>query len=227
MSQNILINCDMGECLNPDPDPIIMPLIDMANIACGGHAGDDNSMVKTIQLAKKFNVSVGAHPSYDDSENFGRVSQKVTIDELKKSIFHQIEVFTDHCFDNELKFNYIKPHGALYHDMMIKKDIMDALVSIVMKINPKISLIVPAGHEEYISDYTNEINFYREVFADRLYMGVNLVKRSKKGSVFDSPEKIVNQYKFFKCLNDYPIDTICFHGDNFASVQALQELSKC
>ncbi|MEK9575234.1 MAG: LamB/YcsF family protein, partial [Gammaproteobacteria bacterium] len=105
MSQNILINCDMGECLNPDPDPIIMPLIDMANIACGGHAGDDNSMVKTIQLAKKFNVSVGAHPSYEDKENFGRVSQKVTIDELKKSIYHQLEVFTNHCFDNELKFN--------------------------------------------------------------------------------------------------------------------------
>jgi len=65
------------------------------------------------------------------------------------------------------------------------------------------------------------------VFADRLYMGHNLANRSTKGSVFDSPEKIVNQYMFFQSLNDYPIDTICFHGDNFASVQALQELSKC
>jgi len=60
-----------------------------------------------------------------------------------------------------------------------------------------------------------------------LYIGHNLVKRSTEGSVLDSPEKIVNQYKFFQCFNDYPIDTICFHGDNFASVQALQELSKC
>jgi len=70
----MLINCDLGECLIPNPDADIMSLIDMANIACGGHAGDDESMVKTIKLAKENNVKIGVHPSYKDQANFGRVS---------------------------------------------------------------------------------------------------------------------------------------------------------
>ncbi|MCH9769733.1 MAG: LamB/YcsF family protein, partial [Gammaproteobacteria bacterium] len=108
----MLINCDLGECLTPNPDTDIMPLINMANIACGRHVGDDKSMVNTIQLAKQNNVKIGAHPSYADKANFGRISHDLSAEDLHYLIYDQVVYFQTLCHQQGAKLEYIKPHGA-------------------------------------------------------------------------------------------------------------------
>ena len=119
-----LINCDLGECLDPNPDGQIMPLINQASIACGGHVGDSDSMNKTIKLAKQHQVSIGAHPSYPDKVNFGRISMPMSLTALFDSIQRQVNTLDEICQRHGVKLDYIKPHGALYHDMMHQNDIV-------------------------------------------------------------------------------------------------------
>lgn len=221
-----LINCDLGECLTPNPDAEVMPLIDMANIACGGHVGDDESINQTIRLAKENNVTIGAHPAYEDRENFGRLSINISSDDLYNSIVKQVRLFQDLCNNNNTKLEYIKPHGALYHDMMYKTDVMQVLLDVIKAVDPNLKLVVQAGFEPYLKNFEKNANglFLREVFADRAYQGLTMISRKEKGAVLDNAEAIVSQYQRFLSEKSFKIDTICFHGDNNASVKALEML---
>ena len=108
-----LINCDLGECLSPNTDEQIMPLIDQASIACGGHAGDSESMSRAVQLAKRYQVQIGAHPSYPDKANFGRMSQQYEANALFEHLYQQVTQLNDICLKQDVVMAYIKPHGAL------------------------------------------------------------------------------------------------------------------
>ena len=130
----LMINCDLGECLKPNPDAEVMPLITMANIACGGHVGDDKSMVDAIKLALQNNVKVGVHPSYEDTPNFGRVSQDLSDDELFDLIHNQVAHFKNLCLQNGATLEYIKPHGALYHDMTHQQSVLKTICKVRNKI---------------------------------------------------------------------------------------------
>jgi len=110
------LNCDLGEGMALDAQ--IMPLIDMANLACGFHAGDTDTMRANIKLAREYGVLVGAHPSYPDRANFGRVSMQMPSDELVSMIAEQIETLDAICIAHDVELSYVKPHGALYNDMM-------------------------------------------------------------------------------------------------------------
>ena len=219
-----LINCDLGECLQPNPDAQIMPLIDMANIACGGHVGDDESMIKTIALAKQNNVRIGAHPSYADKANFGRISHSLDEDALYALIKAQIGYFQTLCQAQNAKLEYIKPHGALYHDMMKDPKVIEVLIRVIEKIDPQLDLVVQAGFSDYLQNFEKNTNvrLLHEVFADRAYVGMQMLPRSENNAVFDNAQRIAQQFHDFSSENSFKIDTICFHGDNPASIQALK-----
>ncbi|MDB3869720.1 LamB/YcsF family protein [Candidatus Thioglobus sp.] len=221
-----MINCDLGECLTPNPDIDIMPLINMANIACGGHAGDNNSMIKTIQLAKKFGVKIGAHPSYADMTNFGRVSQTLSSSSLFDLIYQQITTFQTLCTEHGALLKYIKPHGALYHDITHNPLILEVMCDVIHKIDQNLSLVVLAGHEDYFKNFGNNKNglFLHEVYADRGYQGLQMIPRGSNGAVLTDPKSIIDQYYQFLEEKSFKIDTICFHSDNKASVDALKQL---
>lgn len=217
-----LINCDLGECLTPSPDAQVMPLIDMANIACGGHVGDDESMVNTIKLAKDNDVKIGVHPSYRDQVSFGRVSQQLSSEALFDLVYSQVLHFQSLCHDNNAMLKYVKPHGALYHDMVEKPEVLDAIIKAIHTVDENLELVVQAG----VKNFENNANvtFLYEVFADRGYKGVEMLDRGEKGAVLNSADAIIEQYQRFLSEKSFKIDTICFHSDNLASVEALKQL---
>lgn len=217
----ITINCDLGECLTPNLDSQIMPLIDMANIACGGHMGDKKSMVSSIKLAKQHGVIIGAHPSYVDRPNFGRISHSLSPDKLLLVLNEQVAYFQKLCIKHGTKLQYIKPHGALYHDAAANKSILSVLCQLIQATDPSLFLVVPASLN---TDDFKGINFVYEAFADRAYKGNEIIARSEKNAVFTDPQQIINQYKRFLSNPPFLFNTICFHGDNPPSVQALTAL---
>ncbi|HIM95395.1 MAG TPA: LamB/YcsF family protein [Gammaproteobacteria bacterium] len=232
----MLINCDLGECLTPGPDTDVMPLIDMANIACGGHAGDDESMVKTIKLAKENNVKIGVHPSYEDQANFGRVGHQLNGDELYDLVYQQVSHFQNLCHNNNASLEYVKPHGALYHDMMENPLVLDTICRAIKAVDENLKLVVQAGVKNFGEGElalakrgcpgvkNTNMAFLYEVFADRGYDGVEMLPRGEEGAVLDNADAIVEQYQRFLCEKSFKIDTICFHSDNSASVEALKRL---
>ena len=225
----IKINCDLGECLTPDVDSEIMPALDMASIACGGHAGDINSMKRTIALAQKHNVLIGAHPSYEDRENFGRLSINILPEKLFRQIFKQVSVLNNLCLECNAKLNYIKPHGALYHDMMKKPIIAVLLVKIIKTFNTCPALMVQTGiKDDYFKSIAKKhsIKILYEAFADRLYINEQLAPRDKNTALLNSSTEILAQFSSLKKQNTLCIDSICFHSDHKPSVRALKNLIK-
>lgn len=216
----MLINCDLGECLTPNPDKTLMPLIDMANIACGGHIGDDTSMAKTIELAMQNGVKIGAHPSYADTANFGRISQNLSDDALFDLIYQQITDLQTLCTSYDTKIEHIKPHGALYHDMMQNKNVFDVLCRVIEAVDLQLSLVVESGNQYQFDNQS--VKLLREAFADRAYKNMKMIPRSQKGAVLNNANAIVEQYQYFSNTNSMNIDTICFHSDNPASIKALK-----
>lgn len=221
------INCDLGECLIPDPDGLIMPLIDMANIACGGHAGDEESMVKAIKLAKQNAVQIGAHPSYLDKDNFGRLSHSITSDELFRQLYKQVVDFQGLCEQQGVEMEYIKPHGALYHDMMHDAEVLDVLCNVIDNLGSALSLVVHVGINTELFESVSQdsgIQFLYEAFADRAYRGLQMIPRDEQGAVLEDAQAIVTQYHYFSTDTSNNIDTICFHSDNPSSALALTML---
>jgi UPF0271 protein len=222
-----LINCDLGECLTPDPDPIVMPLIDMANIASGGHVGDESSIEATLRLAKQHGVEIGIHPSYEDQINFGRLSHDLDHHACRAMLSRQIERFSHIAASLDLKTTYIKPHGALYHDMMHDTKVLDVICDVMLEMGDNWSLVVQAGlWDNAIEDELSHkgIQLRYEAFADRRYIGNQLAPRSEPDAVLTSPEHIINQYQMLNETKTMKVDTICFHSDNPASIEALKQL---
>ena len=200
-----------------------MPHIQLANVACGGHVGDAVSMEKTILMAKEHQVKVGAHPSYPDRENWGRARLDIDQQSLASSVTQQITKLNAICLKHSVALHHVKPHGALYHDMMTQPNILILLLQAISNIGPNLFLIVQAGLDDAF--YRQQARRYKikllfEAFADRAYLdNGKLVPRDQAGSLYTKPEDIIEQSRRLVA------DTICFHSDNPASVAALQQLS--
>ena len=212
------INADIGEMTGEDQE--IMPHISIGNIACGYHASDPEHMLETVKLAISHGVKISAHPSYHDLENFGRVSVPHSSEEIIELLEAQVGLLEKICIANGTPLYAIKPHGALYHDMMQQEKVRNAICSIAMKY--QLPLIVQA-----MPINTTEIEWsvpiISEVFADRAYDSEGLlIPRSTPGSLHLDEEIIVQQAKHL--INTNSADTLCFHGDNPASVAALKSL---
>lgn len=236
------INCDLGEGLD-DIDTALMPLIDQANIACGAHAGNDATIARCIQLALSHKTEIGAHPSYPDRDNFGRVSLDISAEDLSASINTQCRNFIAICKNHNTLPSHIKPHGALYNDLASRSDIFENLLKIIASLNQQeapldMSLMVHAklrtpNHMALAKRYSIRLIF--EGFADRAYADdANLVSRKKTHAVFNKIEKITKQVEVF-CKKGgvysenglwlpLKVDTLCIHGDNPLAVQALTKI---
>ena len=237
------LNCDLGEFKNNN-DSEIMPLIDMANIACGFHGSDPLTIQKTIKLAKKHQVIIGAHPSYPDVENFGRQSMQLAPDELIATIQYQIGALQTLCALEGAQLNYVKPHGALYNDMMkninIFADVCLAIAQLNQNNSKPLALMIQAlsDNDKFVQiAKKHHIALYYEAFADRAYLDNGLlVPRSETGAVLSSNQDVVSRCqallnkKPLLSINQQPlkfhIDALCVHGDTpnaLAMIKALRQ----
>jgi len=212
------INADIGEMTGTDGE--VMPHISIGNIACGCHASDAEHMAETVKLAVDHGVSISAHPGYFDRENFGRVSVPHTDEEIVELIEAQVGLLEKICVEQGTSLFAIKPHGALYHDMMHKVDVRDAIVSVAERYDvPLIVQYLPEG--EHVIEW--RVPVMTEVFADRAYGSDGMLRpRSEEGSLHIDKAVILRQVDELK--RDTCADTLCFHGDNPASVAALKNL---
>ncbi len=226
------INCDVGEGLKNESE--LFPLISSCNIACGGHAGDEQSMRDVVLLAKKHNLNIGAHPSYPDKKNFGRKKIKISIKELKESIESQIIMLVNVLGKEKLKMNHIKAHGALYNFSSYDKETAIVIIDLVKKLNVK--LYVPYNSLIFKLAKDEGINTMIELFLDRNYnTDYSLVSRSNKKALITNPkdmldhvENILNN-KIVTINNfniDVKFDTLCVHGDNPGAIKMLQSLNQ-
>ncbi len=184
------INCDIGEGIGNEPD--LLPLISSCNIACGGHAGNDDSIIECLKLAKKHNVLVGAHPSYPDRENFGRISMDISDSDLTDAIQAQLNNFISKCNTEQIKLHHIKPHGALYND--IAKDAKKAalFLNTISKFKSDIFLYVPYDSVVQKMAISEGFKVKREAFADRNYTSdLNLVSRKEDNALITDADDVL------------------------------------
>ena len=234
------LNCDLGEqekLVPSSPEKSVMPYIDQANICCGAHAGNKDVMRETVILAIANKVEIGAHPSYPDRKNFGRLSLKIPEQELKEIIIQQIMALQTICEDLNTTITYVKPHGALYNDMMRDAEIRNIIMSVISSIKIPLKLMVMANNQQEMlkkeaSAFNIDLLF--EAFADRCYTDEGLlVSRDKSHAVHDR-QKILEQViqittnKFVKTENGcdllLDIDTICVHGDNLPGIAIIKDI---
>ena len=240
------LNCDMGESFGSwtmGKDADVMPYIDMANIACGFHASDPDHMAKTIQLAVEDNVAIGAHPGYDDKSGFGRRSIPHSAEEITRLVAYQIGALDALCQLYGGGVSYVKPHGALYNDMMAQPWIFEAILSAVSDLNqyrtPPLKLMILArrNNQHYIGlAAQRDVELLFEGFADRAYDSEGfLVPRSQAGSVYHDSQRIRQQVAELakgrittidgKTLT-LDVDTVCVHGDNDESIAVVRQLAE-
>lgn len=236
----LLLNCDLGESFGAwtmGMDEAVMPHIDQANIACGFHAGDHQVMQRTLQLAGKYNVMIGAHPGYADLAGFGRRSIRHSHDDILALIHYQISALDGMAKSQGLEMQYVKPHGALYNDMMANFEVRRAVMaSIATFYRPiKLMLLATAQSDEYRREAEEAgIELWFEAFADRCYDdNGSLLSRAQSGAVH-SREKMLEQAS--QLINQGSVttvsghslaldaDTLCVHGDNSEAVQAIKDI---
>lgn len=222
------INCDMGEGFGNDE--LIMPYISSANIACGYHAGDENTMRQTIQLCKKYNVAVGAHPSFPDKENFGRTDMQMHPGEVYEIIVKQINCLEKIAEEYDVPLHHVKPHGALYNMAARDKVLAPFVALAVLDTNSKYILYGLSGSYLIKEGKNLGVKTANEVFADRTYKDDgSLTSRAKPGALIEDTDKAVAQIlQMVKAGTvtsitgkKVPIiaETICIHGDGEHAVE--------
>ncbi|MBE9538118.1 MAG: 5-oxoprolinase subunit PxpA [Proteobacteria bacterium] len=236
----MLLNCDLGESYGSwtmGLDEQVMPYINQANVACGFHGGDPLTIQKTLALAKTSQVSVGAHPAYPDLVGFGRRSMNLAPQELAATLLYQISALDGMASCEKLELSYVKPHGALYNDMMARPDVRATIMQAIASYHRPITLMLQATpnadlHREEADALGIKLLF--EAFADRCYDNDGaLLSRSKPGAVH-SREKMLAQVLQLRdsgtvttvdgsCIELRP-DTLCVHGDNAEGVAAIAEI---
>ena len=235
------LNCDLGESFGSwkmGKDEDIMPLIDSANIACGFHASDPVIMQYTVKLALKHGVTIGAHPAYPDLVGFGRRSIACTPKEIEAFLIYQCGALDAMCKTHGIKVDYVKPHGALYNDMMKNDAVFMALVQGLSKYSKDLKLmILSTNRNSHFKDLVEPfgIELIYEVFADRAYTKEGLlVPRIEGGSVIKSTKEILERIEMLQNENklkticgkkiELQADSICVHGDNQKAVDLVKAL---
>ena len=177
----ININCDLGESSkfhSTENDPSLLKIVNSANIACGYHAGDKSTMGKTVKISKENNVSIGAHPSFNDPENFGRKRLNLPSDEIRKLIIDQINTLSSICTELDMKVTHVKPHGALNNMACEDYDLAKLISESILEVNKELIFLVPTGSQMEMAGKKLGMKIAAEIFADRNYEDDgNLVSR--------------------------------------------------
>jgi 5-oxoprolinase (ATP-hydrolysing) subunit A len=236
----ININCDLGEKSkfhSIENDPKLLNIVNSANIACGYHAGDEPTMDMVIKISKKNGVSIGAHPSFNDPENFGRKRINLNNLEIKKLIFEQYKILQTIAQKNNESVTHIKPHGALNNMACEDLELATTLASAINEISKDIIYLVPTGSKMEIAAKKFNMKIACEIFADRNYEDDgNLILRSKPNALIIDPE-IAKKHVFnmvknqsLNCLSGKQIpckiDSVCIHGDNMSSLNTAKSIKE-
>ena len=234
----ININCDLGEKSKHHSnkhDPDLLKIVNSANVACGYHAGDEETMSQVIKISKENGVSIGAHPSFDDPENFGRERMNLSSSEIEKLVRDQYEILQKIASQHNETVTHIKPHGALNN--MACEDIVLAttLAKTIKEINKDLIYLVPTGSKMEEAAKKLDMNIACEIFADRNYEDDgNLVSRKKPHALITNPEqakKHVLKMVKTQSINCHSgkqipceIDSVCIHGDNLSSLATAKSI---
>ena len=171
-TMEININCDLGEKSKHHSnkyDPDLLEIVNSANVACGYHAGDDESMSQVVQISKKNGVSIGAHPSFNDPENFGRERMNLSNSEIKKLIYDQYNILQNISIQHGENVTHIKPHGALNNMACEDIELATILAKTIKEINKDLIYLVPTGSKMQEAAKKLDMKFACEIFADRNY----------------------------------------------------------
>ena len=241
MNARILLNCDMGESFGVwrmGDDEHAMPLVDQANLACGFHAGDPLIMQRSVALAVQHGVAIGAHPSYPDLQGFGRRHLSCTPTEVTALVLYQLGALDAFCRAVGTEVSYVKPHGALYNDLVRDDTLLQAVLAACASYRPGLPLMVLAladnARERRLAEAAG-VPLLFEAFADRAYLADGqLAPRRLAGAVHHDPERILAQAlaiaagEPFADIDGKPLqlcaDSLCVHGDNAESLAVLRRL---
>ncbi|WP_252274755.1 5-oxoprolinase subunit PxpA [Pseudomonas subflava] len=237
----ILLNCDMGEgygAWRMGDDEHAMPLVDQANLACGFHAGDPLIMRRSVAQAVQHGVQIGAHPSYPDLQGFGRRHLNCSPEEVTALVLYQLGALDAFCRTAGVEVAYVKPHGALYNDLVRDDALFDAVLAACASYRKDLPLMVLAladnARERRLSEAAG-VPLLFEAFADRAYLADGqLAPRRLAGAVHHDPERILQQAlaiaagEPFVDIDGQPLqlqaDSLCVHGDNAESLAVLRRL---
>ena len=243
----ILLNCDMGESFGAwqmGDDALAMPLIDQANLACGFHAGDPLIMQQSVLLAREHGVSIGAHPSYPDLQGFGRRHLACSAEEVEALVLYQLGALDAFCRAAGTQIDYVKPHGALYNDLLQRDDLLQAVLRACSRYRAGLPLMLLARGGQHAGEGNVRERrlaeaagapLLREAFADRAYLADgSLAPRRLPGAVHQQAERILEQAlaiargEPFAALDGswlrLEADSLCVHGDNAESLAVLRRL---
>jgi 5-oxoprolinase (ATP-hydrolysing) subunit A len=238
MSRNIDLNADLGEFDDPQAlarDRAIMAQISSANIACGGHAGNDTTMIQMLEASAAADVAAGAHPSYPDRENFGRTSMKMADDALVATLTEQILALKRHADARDIALTHVKPHGQLYNDAADDPHLAALIAEVIKASLPGAAYVGLAGSDMAMAAGDAGLTFIAEGFADRRYDARGrLVSRKEAGAVLESEAERVEQaldlargdpiHSKEGSLIDLDVDSICLHSDSDGALASAREI---
>jgi UPF0271 protein len=232
--KSIDLNCDLGEGLTTDEQ--IIPLLSSANIACGYHAGDVDTMKRTIELCLQHNVAIGAHPSWPDKENFGRREILTTAEEIYEIVTAQLFIISQIAKEQGGVLHHVKPHGALYNQSAKDKTIAAAIAKAVYDFDPSLIMFGLSGSVSLTEAATLGLTTAHEVFADRTYQDDgSLTLRSQPNALITDEQTSLQQ--IVQMINSNTVnsvtgkiitlkaDTICIHGDGSNAVAFAKTIS--
>ena len=234
----ININCDLGEkskLHSNENDPALLEIVNSANVACGYHAGDEDTMREVIKISKNRGVSIGAHPSFNDPDNFGRERMNLSENEIRKLIIDQYEILQKIAQENNENVTHMKPHGALNNMACEDLELATILAKVIYEIDKDLIYLVPTGSKMEIAAKKLNMKIACEIFADRNYEDDgNLVSRKKPHALIIDPEQakkhVLNMVKN-QAINCHSgkqipceIDSVCIHGDNASSLATARAI---
>ena len=239
-TMEININCDLGEKSKHHSnkyDPDLLEIVNSANVACGYHAGDKETMSQVVKISKKNGVSIGAHPSFNDPENFGRERMNLSSTEVEKLIVDQYEILQNIASNYGESVSHIKPHGALNNMACEDIELATTLAKTIKEISKDLIYLVPTGSKMAEAAKKLDMKIACEIFADRNYEDDgNLVSRKKSHALITDPEeakKHVLKMVKTQSLNCHSgkqipceIDSVCIHGDNLSSLATAKSIKK-
>jgi UPF0271 protein len=218
---NIDLNCDMGELDDAAHEAALMAYITSANIACGGHAGDANTMERTARLALERGIRIGAHPGYPDRENFGRLEIAMSQEDIADTVYSQIVRLDEIVRDLGGSIVHVKPHGALYNVAVRNAEVARAIARGVTRWNPLTTLFGLAGSPMLDVWRTMGMTVAGEAFADRRYEPDGTLRSRKfPDALITSPLEAAAQALRF--ARQGLAETICVHGDTPGAVGILK-----